>query len=163
MTTLRICITGHRWNKIDRALRPQLEASLREAFGTLASREARTTLVCGMAEGTDLVAASVRPREWALEAVLPLPAPTWRRHLAATSDLGDAEEFDRLLPGASVVVLPHRSGPDYAALARYLAETSQVLVAVWDGLAPKPGGTGEVIALARARGARVIVLPTPRA
>jgi hypothetical protein len=162
MGDLRIGITGHRWNRIDPALAPQLQALLRDALAQAEAQLPGTKrLVCGMAEGTDLVAALVRPEGWALEAVLPLPPEDWRRHLTKTARAQDAEDLDHALQGADVIVLPHPDGPDYTALAHHLADTCDILIAVWDKQAPKPGGSGEVVARAEARGIQVVILDPP--
>lgn len=155
----RIGITGHRWNRLDRACEAALADALAEAFAGIDRTPGPRTLVSGMAEGTDLVAARMRPPGWALEAVLPLDRPTWRAHLAGQPGVTEADLhlFDALMGEARVVTLAPAGGrPDYAALASLLGGSCDRVVAVWDGAPGRPGGTGSVVAEARARGARVL-------
>ncbi|MGE3247782.1 MAG: hypothetical protein AB7F96_14990 [Beijerinckiaceae bacterium] len=150
----RIAISGHRWNRLDPALESALREALLSAFAELESQapDTVTTLSCGMAEGADLVAASVLPANWNLEALLPLSVDKWRAHLA-TNASGDRENAVRLFdavmarPNMSVVELPPAAGddPDYPALATRLAQDADLLVAVWNGDEGLPGGTGEVV------------------
>jgi hypothetical protein len=162
MHKLRIGVTGHRWTRLSRAKAVGLERAIAEVLVEI-DQTARhpCTLVCGMAEGTDLLAASCRPSGWGLEAVLPLPIPAWRAHLAGQSDVGPAELdlFDRLVAEARVVTLPPVQGtPDYVALADHLATTCDPVLAVWDGAKGWPGGTADVLRRARARGVAVRVI-----
>lgn len=158
----RIGVTGHRWTRLNRDAAKDLEFGLAALLAEAAPLDGRAeTLVCGMAEGADLIAASCRPEGWGLEAALPLPEPAWRAHLAAQPGVTFAELalYDRLLRGAVVTVLPHGPAqPGFEALAEHLVETCDALVAVWDGEAGRPGGTGDVVARARARGLRVLHL-----
>ncbi len=144
-----------------------MASALKGAFARVGrgGGQRRRVLVCGMAEGADLIAAQVRPRSWGLEAILPLPRVAWRAHLAAQDGVrgADLARFDRLLAKASVIVLPPRQGgPDYEALARLLALRCRRIVAVWDGEPGEAGGTGSVVALARARGVPVDVIAARR-
>lgn len=108
----RIGVTGPRWTRLDRACEPALAAELGRVLADLDRTAGPGTLVTGMAEGTDLIAARVRPAGWTLEAVLPL--------------------------------------------ARHLATTCDRLIAVWNGRPGQPGGTGSVVARARALGREVL-------
>ncbi|WP_415404123.1 hypothetical protein [Tateyamaria sp. SN3-11] len=47
---------------------------------------------------------------------------------------------------------------DYVALAAYLASTCTLVLAVWDGVDGPPGGTSDVVARAKDKGATVINL-----
>lgn len=158
--TVRVAVTGHRWNRIARQDEPTLRRRFQEAFHAIASTTPDPiVIVCGMAEGADLIAAAARPSDWGLEAALPLPVPLWRDHLHSTSSPVDAALFDRLLPGAVVHVLPHEGGPDFVALAHYLAATCDRVIAAWDGSRGLPGGTGDVVSRFRDLGKPELILP----
>lgn len=157
---MKVGVTGHRWNKIERSTLPNLSSILRLFLASLDQRSpGHKTLVCGMAEGTDLCAASVRPMSWELEAILPLEPVRWRAHLTETAGVSDAALFDRLIRGARIRVLARGSDPDYVAAALCLSETIDRLVAVWDGEPGLPGGVAEVVARCRKRGIAVDILP----
>lgn len=162
----RIGVTGHRWNRLRRSDAGAVRRALRALFRDIGREGDRPrVLVSGMAEGTDMIAAACRPPDWALEAALPLPRPEWRGHLAAQPHVtgADLALFDRLADAASVVTLGGgAAGPDFLALADHVGGRSDRLVAVWDGMAGRPGGTGDVVQRARGRGIDVrIVDATP--
>jgi hypothetical protein len=163
MTPERIGITGHRWNRLRRSAEAEIVAALAGAFAEIDARDVSRPrlLVSGMAEGTDLLAARHRPASWSLEAVLPLPVDAWRAFVAEQEGVtaADIEGFDAQLAQASTLVLPSiDDAPDFDGLARHIAETCHKLIAVWDGTAGQPGGTGTVVSLARARGVPVHVI-----
>ena len=162
MATERVGVTGHRWNRLCRARAVDLERDLVALFRSIAQEtDAPCTLVCGMAEGADMVAASCRPADWALEAALPLPRFAWPKHLATQPGVteDDLAEFARLMEDASVVTFDRLApDPDYLSLAHHIATTCDRVVAVWDGNPGRPGGTADVIARARAGGTEVHIL-----
>lgn len=159
---MRVAVAGHRWNRID----PEVEAGrlaelLRKAMLALPGSDGPVTLVTGMAEGTDLTAATVRPSNWQLEAALALPEPLWREHLETVPGVGpeDLFAYDRLIKNATVVVAgADRYKPDYAALAAYLASTCSHLVTVWNGIGGPLGGTSDVVSRAKEKGVIIINL-----
>ena len=162
MASERIGVTGHRWNRLCRAQAADLERALVALFHSITQdADPPRTLVCGMAEGADMVAASCRPADWALEAALPLPCLAWPQHLATQPGVNgdDLVEFARLMEDASIVTFDSIApDPDYLALANHIATTCDRVVAVWDGKPGMPGGTADVIARARACGAQVHIL-----
>ncbi len=155
---MRVAVSGHRWNKLDRSRTVQVGGQIAAALTLIGGPEA--TLVTGMAEGTDTLAALMRPSGWSLEAVLPLPPDRWRLHLAGQPGTvpGDVQAFDLAIVGASVIVLPHANGPDYSRLADYLTETCAGLVAVWDGKPGRPGGTADMVSRMKLQDRPVLVI-----
>jgi hypothetical protein len=87
-----------------------------------------------------------------LVAVLPLPRYDY---MADFESVDSKAEFFRLLDRADQVVeMPERLSREeaYAAAGDEILERSDVLLAIWDGQgAQGEGGTGEVVARARAR------------
>jgi hypothetical protein len=149
---LRIGVTGHRvLAKVER-----VTAGIEKALAHIeASHPGRPlVVVSSLAEGADrLVVEAVlrRPIAW-LEAVLPLPKSNYVKDFATPES---REAFAGLIARAAVVTeLPARATNDeaYAAANNRLLEGLDVLVAVWNGKgAQGKGGTGEVVARARAR------------
>jgi hypothetical protein len=150
-------VTGHR------VLTPEVEAFVRrelEVFlGGRGQRESGAELVglsCLSAGADQLFAGMVLEAGGSVEAHI--PSRDYREVLPQEA----RPEFDRLLAAAS---RRHHhpflaSGPPayMAASLAMLADASE-LVAVWDGLPARgPGGTGEVVARARAMGLPVTVL-----
>lgn len=145
-------------------------------------------VLSGLAEGTDRIAVQVarsRNRAWQLTAMLPYvrdryvksfvkrkPGPDGTEIPFEAGESGykevdpaSVQEFEDLLAAAEkeggVQVLDGAlEGPGkYAKLATALPLNSDVIVALWDGLDAKPGGTGEVVRRAVAQGIPVVRIP----
>lgn len=87
------------------------------------------------------------------------------RYLEDFADEGSKTEFRTYLGRSKRVEVSSAadqpSPAPYAAVGRMIVDWSDVLLAVWNGLAPKgPGGTAEVAALMLAKGAPVVWLPS---
>ncbi|WP_417267414.1 MULTISPECIES: hypothetical protein [Celeribacter] len=164
---MRVAVAGHRWNRIDPETEAKhLAALLRSAMEALPGSDGTVTLVTGMAEGTDLTAAAVRPAHWCLEAALALSESCWRDHLGTAKGVReeDFRAYESLIECASVVVPGNDRGtPDYVALAAYLTTTCHHLLTVWNGVDGPAGGTSDVVALAKDRGVPVVNIWKPLA
>jgi hypothetical protein len=187
--TLRVGITGHRPNKLPRTDLPRIERQLREVFAAIETavariRDAKKTdgaieptvgsepysirFISGFAEGADQLAVAACPAHWTVEAILPFPRDEYLKDFAqsAAGDGRDVRgEFLASLARAAIVTeLPMPpAGPreqGYVLSGRFLLQQINLLVAVWDGEDPKPGGTGAVVREARERGIPVIWLAT---
>ncbi|MFG2043280.1 hypothetical protein [Dactylosporangium sp. NPDC048998] len=150
---MRIGITGHT-NLTDGAAEVIYSALVRHLR---AFDGAEIVGVTCLADGADqLFARAVLEVGGSYEVVL--PAPDYRLKVPAER----RRDFDALLAGARVV-LPtgeRRSGaPAYVAANRIMLERVDRLVAVWDGHErDDPGGTSDVVALARIRGVPMTVI-----
>ena len=159
---MRVAVVGHRWNRIDpEAEGDRLADLLQNAMEELTGSDGSVTLVTGMAEGTDLTAATVRPKNWRLEAALALPEPLWRTHLEKAPGVRpeDCTSYDRLIRSATVVVPGEkRDKPDYVSLASYMVSTCTNVLTVWNGFNGPPGGTSDVVTRAKDKGLPVFNL-----
>ena len=144
-------VTGHRDLDVG-VIESGVEDALTKLRQTAPDRP--MTIVSCLAEGADqLVARLAIDRHGArLVAVLPLPAAAYERDFHTDRS---REELRDLLAKASEVVPPasSRSREEaYALAGRVVVERSDVIIAVWDGRPSRgPGGTSDVVALARAR------------
>ena len=185
--TLRVGITGHRPNKLPRSDLPRIERQLRETFATIETAVANAYdaneaayapapstgakpysihLISGFAEGADQMAVAVCPTNWTVEAVLPFPTDEYLKDFeqSATGDGRDVRgEFLASLARAAVVTelpTPPERNQGYVRVGNALLDRSDMLIAVWDGEPPKPGGTGAVARDACERGIPVVWLAT---
>lgn len=151
---LVVGITGHR------RLRnpdPRLVAAMRAVRDAIKSSHADrpVTVMSGLAEGVDQwgVRLWLQADGVSLAAVLPASRGGY---VTQFQDAAAREGFEDLLRAArDVVELPESGNADegYEALAHFLVQKADVVVAVWDGRPPAgPGGTGAVVARARAAG-----------
>ncbi|WP_436496507.1 hypothetical protein [Actinokineospora sp. HUAS TT18] len=147
---MRIGITGH--------------CDLTDDTVTAVAEELRAALVAVpdlvgvtcLARGADqLFARAVLDLGGAVEVVL--PAADYRERKVKV----DAAEFDDLIGKAKLVrTMPFaESAPDaYVAASEYVLDNVEAMIAVWDGGPSRYGGTGDVVAAARARGLGVTVV-----
>ncbi len=170
--TLRLGITGHRPNKLMKAMMPRVERQLREVFAAIdnaASASGRgVMLTSGFAEGADQLAVIAAPAHWRVEAILPFPQDEYLKDFeqSAAGDGRDArDEFLSSLARASAVTeLPLRQGEPrwhgYLEAGRGMLRASDVLIAVWDGEEANTGGTGQIVKEATDAGIPVVWLST---
>ena len=165
--TVRVGITGHRPNKLsgDAATRVERQLLLvfqaveeaaanilRDNASVYAGEPAAVRLVCGFAEGADQMAVAACPPGWQIEALLPFPLDEYLKdfHQSAAGDDRDVSGalLDSLKKATTITQLPAPRPGDrnksYADAGGYLLRQVDVLIAVWDGEAPKPGGTGAI-------------------
>jgi hypothetical protein len=169
---LRLGVTGHRALADVDAATQAVDAALdriERGVEVLEVLEVRSLL----AEGADRIVteqAMRRRTRCRFVAVLPL-APD--DYVSDFDDPASAAAFRRLLTEAAhVEVAPTPAGQAddpsreaaYERAGRVVIDTSDVLLALWDGGASRGrGGTAEMVAYARSRGVAVEVVPVQRA
>ncbi|MGV4986988.1 hypothetical protein ACWC0C_12625 [Streptomyces sp. NPDC001709] len=149
---VRLGFTGHR--AVPASLLPYVRSRMAEMLGG----QGRVEVVTSLAAGADQIFAEVAlGRGVPVTAVI--PGMDFEGHL------GDAETraaYRRLLRAcAARVDLPVEATHEaaYRAAGRWIVEHADRLIAVWDGCPARgPGGTGDVVAYARASGVPVTIL-----
>ncbi|HEU4349755.1 MAG TPA: hypothetical protein VFR35_18410 [Actinoplanes sp.] len=161
---LWVGVTGHR--RIADATRlPQVLDHLLDRILATVPASAQTPLRLGvvspLAEGADrLVAKAIlRHPDATLEVALPLPPEDYKKDFATEES---RQEFDELLKQAQLVtVLPQVGDRQdaYQRVGQYVVNRSDVVIAVWDRMPSRgKGGTAEIVAHARDRGAPLFVV-----
>ena len=147
----RVGITGHR----------DLGASAAWVAASLADlldAEAAVEVLTSLAEGADQIAANLAVAK-ALGLSVILPSQGYEKTFR---DGHSRRDYFRLLALArEVETLPFREPSEAAffAAGKAVVERCDVLIAVWDGEPARGlGGTGDVVAYARAYGRRVVVI-----
>jgi hypothetical protein len=171
--TLRVGVSGHRPKpaRLPAEVVERVRAQLCDVFETIDAELAKlheaskhiyaeappcVRIVTGMAEGADQMAVSLRPPNWAVDAILPLPEEEYVKdfvHSAADERENVVSQFKAALRAATTVVelpmteeLRRDRQSAYGRLGRFLVGEIDLLVAVWDGEAEEgPGGTAEVV------------------
>jgi len=112
------------------------------------------------------MAVAACPADWTVEAILPFPKDEYLKDFEQSA-IGDGRdvrgELIASLARASVVTelpKPAERNQGYVAVGKALLDRSDMLIAIWDGEPPQPGGTGEVVREARERGIPVVWLAT---
>ena len=145
-------VTGHRLNRLPPPLPDRLAARLRALYG---APHPECRLMSCLADGTDLIGAENWPADRELIVLLPVAAARWRHILDRAPDRA---VFDRMLERSTELVTGTAETPNYEQLATRLVAMSDRVLAVWDGAPGRPGGTGSVVAAARAAGKPVLQL-----
>ena len=147
-----IGVTGHRLLENPKPILSGVDKAL-EAIQTSFASE-RMAILSPLAEGADRIVANraLAMGGTKLIAILPLPVETYQEDFQAPSS--KAEFHDLLQQADEVIELPRATQREeaYRNAGEYLVAHSDVLIAIWDGLPARgPGGTAEVITLARER------------
>jgi hypothetical protein len=180
--TLRIGITGHRPNKLDDRTAQRIAQQLADVYAAIEQAAAELLranvkvyaeeppvirLGSGFAEGADQIAVAACPSHWRVEAILPFPVENYLKDFEQSARDGSnvqAEFRASLARAATVTELPPpRSGnrnEGYGNAGGYLLRQIDLLIAVWDGRPPRPGGTGELVRRAHDGGVPVVWLAT---
>lgn len=149
-------------------VRAAMDATLAQAQAALRAiwPGASLSVVTALAEGADMIAAEAAiARGIPFDALLPVPADAYER----TFDTPEGRDrlHELVACARRVEIVGDRADDDadmaaaFARGAAALLARSDLLVAVWDGLAPRGrGGTGETVRDARTQGVPVIVLDT---
>jgi hypothetical protein len=150
---IRVGVTGHRaLAELDK-INAGVEEALRR-IEQLFPGEA-LTVISALAEGADRIAAHQVLARPGARLVVPLPLPR-SDYMADFGSEASRSEFLRLLDRAEQVTeMPPAAARDaaYEAAGEYVLNTSDVLIAIWDGRpAQGQGGTAEVVTRARERG-----------
>jgi hypothetical protein len=168
---LWIGVTGHRLNNLAPADRDGVARAIETAIGKAAvavralGGDAAPTVLCGLAEGADRMAAlAARRLRLKLAAIVPYRLDRYRRDFDTEAS---KREFARLLGLAAPVTIldgeaieaVHGKSTGYAAAGAALADAADLVLAVWNGKPPAgPGGTAEVAARAADLGKPVLWL-----
>lgn len=153
LSHVAIAVTGHRSISPSDHLRNAVRDALTSLCAGL-STNADATVITLLAEGADtLVAQEAVALGLSLTALLPEPLSVCRDAFPDAS----RPLFDDLISRASAVLAPAQRLPApmcYADAAERMLESSDVLLAVWDGIpgAGAVGGSADVVRMAHAMG-----------
>jgi hypothetical protein len=168
---LRIGVTGHRHLDQPEALVAKVRerlAEIRKLFPSTETTPVKFVILSSLAEGADRLVVEealefLADAQVELEAVLPLSPEEYAKDFEATES---REHFQRLLERAAVrtEMPPARTREEaYELAGRYVADESDVMIALWDGRQPQgQGGTAEVVGYAHRNEVPVLVVPTAR-
>jgi len=174
---MRVGVTGHRSNKLDGRALERIGIDLARVFRAIeqagndiskenvaiyAGEPPQFRLISGFAEGADQLGVSVCPSGWLIEAILPFPKD---EYLKDFSDPTARKKFMELLEKASSITqLPmlktQKRIQGYIDAGSYLLRQIDLLIAIWDGTPPKPGGTGALAKEAHEGGVPVVWIST---
>ncbi|RKT03897.1 hypothetical protein BX286_1837 [Streptomyces sp. 3211.6] len=149
----RIGVTGHR--SIPDTCLAQVEEGLRAVLGGLPGPlEALSSL----ADGADQLFAAIA-LEYGAELTVVIPSGDYEDTFEDSRGLAAYRRLKERATQQVVMAFPRSTDEAYYAAGTYIAETCDRLVAVWDGLPARGhGGTGEIVAYARALGKPVTVI-----
>lgn len=149
---IKIGITGHRFLAELEKINAAIEEALRHIEAHFPNQP--LTILSQLAEGADRLAAHhVLKRESAkLIAVLPFEQADYEPDFE--TDESKSEFREMLSQADEIVVMPATTtrNEGYESAGKYVLETCNALLTIWDGQgAQGQGGTGEIVSLARER------------
>ena len=181
---VRVGITGHRWDKLDHQNEASLQAQVRSVLTAVQGIAARLgnlphsgyrspdasagdepvvpeiRLISPLAEGSDRIFVDGAPPGCTLQAILPFPVEVYQKDFTEPRSAERlAEYLARARGEAGVLVLDgdRNASNAFEPVGTAVCLNSDLLIAIWDGLPGKRGGTAEVVELAKRVG-----LPTVR-
>jgi len=160
MKQTTIGITGHR----DIVQTFQLKQDIRQLFTNLYNQEQEVQLLSPLADGADRLVADIYLEVFKDKAHLIVPMPFDKKRYMEDFDSESKEEFLEYLKIAkSVIEVENTQGCHYKSVGVYVADKSDILLALWDGtFNAKSGGTGDIVAYAKDEGKEVIHLKCAR-
>lgn len=159
-SVLRVGVTGHRSNRLDAAALMRLVAPVEAVLGALSRQGwAERWLVSALADGADQTVSAVGVSlGYRLEVILPFAQEEYISNFPAVARLQFASLLAEGGPARVATMALPRGEHEAAFLAagRRMLERSALLIALWDGAPARGlGGTGQIVAEARARGVPV--------
>ena len=147
-----IGITGHR----DIVVTAKLKQGIKDFFINLKAKE--ITLLSPLADGADRLVADIYMNVFKEKAHLIVPMPFNQERYIEDFDDASKEEFLEYLKIADEVFeVENTQGCNYKSVGVYVADTSDILLALWDGtFNAKSGGTGDIVAYAKEQGKEVV-------
>lgn len=152
-------VTGHR-SLVDV---PKVTSGIERALAVVcdAAPDRQLVVMSSLAEGADRLVANIGVESFHARLVATLPLG--RRDFAADFHTAESkEEFERLLSLADREIEMPLAGDRrerFEAAGRYIVESCNVLLAVWDGQdARSRGGTGDIVRYARDLAKLVVIV-----
>jgi hypothetical protein len=152
-----IGVTGHRILENPTAIRVGVDKALHTIKTSFETKH--ITVLSPLAEGADRIIAerALAINGTKMIAVLPSPVESYQEDFRSPTSM---KEFQGLLQLADEIIeLPRNINREesYWNVGKYLVAHCDVLIAIWDGQPARgPGGTAEVVALARDRNLPVV-------
>jgi hypothetical protein len=152
-----IGVTGHRILENPTAIRVGVDKALHTIKTSFETKH--ITVLSPLAEGADRIIAerALAINGTKMIAVLPSPVESYQEDFRSPTSM---KEFQGLLELADEIIeLPRNINREesYWNVGKYLVAHCDVLIAIWDGQPARgPGGTAEVVALARDRNLPVV-------
>ena len=152
--TINIAITGHR----DIVVTKQLKVDLKSFFKQLKPKYKIVKLLSPLADGADRLVADIYLEVFQKESNLIVPMPFNQERYMEDFDSKSKEEFLEYLRIADKVFeIENTQGCNYKSVGVFVADKSDILLALWDGtFNAKSGGTGDIVAYAREQGREVV-------
>ncbi|WP_429925442.1 DUF4231 domain-containing protein (plasmid) [Agrobacterium vitis] len=149
---LRIGIVGHRPNHpLGAEIPTDIQLAL-EMIETIARTDKQFTLVSGLAEGADQMAAAVKPAGWRLEGILPFSLEEYERDFTEAADGSKRDmrpafrDVVRACDRITAIASNRDDSQAYHRSGLFMLGTLDLLIAVWNGELPRgPGGTGDIV------------------
>ena len=138
---ITVGITGHRDIVVTTELKQKIEAFFKNLI------EQDVKLLSPLADGADRLVADIYLEVFKEKASLIVPMPFDRERYIEDFDMKSKKEFlDYLEISDAVFEVENTQGCHYKSVGVYVADESDLLLALWDGtFNAKSGGTGDIV------------------
>jgi len=145
--TMNIGITGHR----DIIVTKELKQDIEKLFKKLLLLKQEVILFSPLADGADRFVADIYLDVFKRKAKLIVPMPFHKKRYLEDFDTKSQKEFLEYIKIADEVFeVENLQGCNYKSVGVYVADKSDILLALWDGtFNGKSGGTGDIVNYAR--------------
>nr|AAQ75161.1 conserved hypothetical protein [Alvinella pompejana epibiont 7G3] len=147
-----IGVTGHR----DIVVTEKLKQDIKEFFLNIKHLDIK--LFSPLADGADRLVADIYLDVFKDNAHLVVPMPFDKKRYMEDFDENSKKEFlDYLKVADEVFEVKNSDGCNYKSVGVYVADKSDILLALWDGtFNNKSGGTGDIVQYARERCKKIV-------
>jgi hypothetical protein len=149
-----IGITGHR----DIIQTSQLKQDIKDFFFNFYKQNKKLKLLSPLADGADRLVATIYMEIFQENAHLIVPMPFTKERYIEDFNINSKKEFLAYLKiSKQVIEVSNTEGCPYKSVGVYVANQSDILLALWDGtFNHKSGGTGDIVQYARDNNREVI-------
>ncbi len=149
-------VTGHR----DIVVTDKLKSNITNLLVDLCSKNKEVILMSPLADGADRLVAklflNLQSTFQGLKLIVPIPFEQ-TRYMEDFDEASKQEFLEYIKVANSVVEVKNTEGCPYRSVGVYVADKSDILLALWDGtFNHKSGGTGDIVQYARDKNIEVV-------
>jgi hypothetical protein len=155
---ITIGITGHR----DIIITNQLKKDIKNFFINFYEKDTTITLLSPLADGADRLVAKIflelkqQNKNVNYELIVPMPFSK-KRYMEDFTKISKIDFLQYLKFTDKIIEVENNHGCNYKSVGIYVADQSDILLALWDGsFNKKSGGTGDIVEYSKNNNKKVV-------